>query len=745
METVRTQIENSINNGDLQNAIYLLIENTTSNEHRNYLCTLLGELTRTGYDRHLIAYDDYNRTINRITNSLLDFLAHLELKGTPKSIKKGYAVHNIPSNMTLGKKTLCEIKISDEQIETIKTKFKKIFEDIYLRDEMEINVSSSDNAFTIEPLNKDTKQSFLSGESNSWKFWITGNKEGKHELILTITGFLNNFLHKTQKREDITVVKIAVTMSKGQNLDPECALPIYSPTNIYYGKSTVAQRALLYAVKGGVPQIAVILGIVFLLFNIHAPIVNGAESNEFRIVMPNTFPFHSKETTVALIDAYNAHFERNSKRQDVLVINSKEKTFESKALAYNTTNGKTKVFKMTVSDIGSNLPIVKLRLIDSITTPIDSLLILTLPKDCAFHKPNVIIGDIKYQNWKLIDAQTILLKDAFTNLRDKIHVIDTIINNSNHKIEKITISSINLAIQKSTKNVLYLECPIEKYDFTKAQIILKDFTTLGGKVIINDTNQFKFFVNNKVYKLPQMAFSNDTLMPILNVDRRYIFNVVYKSPKGLIIKSKAPLDTFLLDYTKKVVLNLSSEGGKRYKDSNATVTLNFPNKFFTKPEITINKGIKKEIASINNNSLKLILPLNKTFTIKAKEDNHLGQVTIKTNNDMIVKDFNYQSIPYKIRFKLSDKLRHLQKDILVKRKNGEVKVKFDKDYCIVQFYNANKVDGSEQIDLTLPHDNLLICCYKGKLKAGEIKEWNCGEFCRACEEQTKMQAVVKQK
>ncbi len=654
METIRTNVENFIKKGDLQNAIYLLIDNITTLKHRIYLCTLLGELNRTEHDRHLIQYDEYNRTINRVTNSLLDLLAEIELTKTTKPVKKGYAVHNIPSAMTLGKKILCEVKISDEQIETIATKFKNIYEDIYLRDEMEVNLTATDDAFTIEPLNKLTLQSVVSGEINSWKFWLTGNKDGNHALILTITGITIDVLNKTKKREDVTVVEINVALNKEQNLEPECALPNYKPTHIYYGQHTTAQRVLFFTLKNGMAQIALILGVVMLVGmpGLQPPISKNSSSNDNkrRIVLPDAYPFNDKETDIALIDDNKAFLEVNNKGQRVLVIPSNESSYPTKIKFKSVNEESPKLYNMTIRDLNTNKPYVDLTLIPS----------------------NYI------------------------------------------KVYK------------------------------RINVVLNEFTSMKGKVIPNDTNQFKLLVNGIANNF--MMYNGDTLKPLLEINRLHTFKVIYAPPRKDSIISILLRDN-IYSNTQRVDLELTTVRGKVINSSvsntKSTVTLRFPNKFFTNPVITINKGEQIKIASINNNSLKLVLPLHKTFNIKAKEDNHLGQIKVTTNKKMILKDFDCESIPYEIHFKLSDKLRLVKDKITVNRKYGEVDVRFDKDECIVKFFNTNKTGGSEQIDLLLENGHLLICCFKGKLVAGQIKEWDCGEICRECEEQDKAQVIAK--
>ncbi len=281
----------------------------------------------------------------------------------------------------------------------------------------------------------------------------------------------------------------------------------------------------------------------------------------------------------------------------------------------------------------------------------------------------------------------------------------------------------------------------KEYGNRKVSLVLKDFAKLGGK-IVNDTNQFKLLTNGQVCTIN--LFNKDTLKHTLSTGSRYNFNVVYKSPEGAEIKSK-PLDTFLLDYTKKIVLNFDKTVNRKVeKDTLSTVTLRFPDKFLKKPILTLNNGKKVTIATINNNSLKVLLPLNKNYKIIAKEDNHVGRVEFKTKEQNIQKEFSCESIPYQIRFKLSQKLRHLHNNITAIRKNGETEVRFEKDYCIVKFWNANNIDGSENIELFLKNDNLLICRFKGKLNAGQVKEWDCGVFCRTCQEEIKAQAQVKQ-
>ena len=325
-------------------------------------------------------------------------------------------------------------------------------------------------------------------------------------------------------------------------------------------------------------------------------------------------------------------------------------------------------------------------------------------------------------------------------MKDKIKVLDTLF--TNNRIDKVLLSSSNLTNKRNTENVLYMDCPLQLYDFIQVNLKLKDFNNLNGTINVYDTSQFKFSVNGKINK--GFRFMGDTIKHILFANKRYFFKVSYiKAPNDSFVSDM--VDTFLLNHTNTITLNFRNVNLKKIKDTSATVTLNFPNKFFTKPVITLDKGEKINLVSINNKSLKLLLPLDKTFNIYVKEGNHLGYAKVTTNTGLIDKDFICQSLAYEIRFKLSNKLRHLQQSIAVKRKSGEVNVKFDKDFCIVKFYNANKADGFEQIDLTLPHDNLRICCFKGKLTAGQVKEWNCGEFCRACEEKTKTQAAVKQK
>lgn len=743
METVRTNIENFIKNGDLQNAIYLLIENTTTINQRNYLCTLLGDLTRTEHGRHLIPYDDYNRVINRITNSLLDLLSEIELTKTAKTVKKGYAVHNIPSSMTLGKKILCEVKISDAEINIIKSKFKKIFEDVYLRDEMEVILTSTDEAFTIEPLNSNALQSVLSGEINSWKFWLTGNKDGKHELILKIAGYTNDILNKTKKREDITVVKIAVTMSKGQNLDPECALPYFIPTNIYYGQRTTARQLLASAVKVGAPQIAIILGVVFFLFSIpKQPSITSDESNVHKILIPDNHPFNTKGTKIDIVGADNAKIVDNEDGQHVLVVDSEDKEFESYLSIRNSISSKYySIYEIEIDNITQKSPNIHLKFLDSTDVPIDSLLILKLPDECSFYSPKVFIGNTKHLNWKVIDDKTIILKGSYSAVKQNIIIVDTAYENG--KIKKVLISTPNLSFKEYCKYEQHFNCPVpEEYRNKQVSLVLKDFTKSGGK-IVNDTNQFKLMTNGKISKVNM--FINDTLKQTLSTGHRYSFNIVYKSPQGFIIKS-IPLDTFLLDYTKRIVLSFDKiiVDSKLEKDTLSTIVLRFPDKFFKKPILTLNNGKNVTIATINNNSLKILLPRNKDFKITAKEDNHKGYVQFYTKEQSIQKDFNCESIPYQIRFKLSNKLRHLHKNIAVIRKNGEIDMRFDKDYCTVKFWNANKVDGFENIELFLKNDDLLICRYKGKLNAGQVKEWDCGEFCRTCQEEIKAQAQVKQ-
>ena len=742
METIRTNIENFIKNGDLQNAIYLLIENTSTINQRNYLCTLLGEFSRTEHGRHLIPYDDYNRVINRITNSLLDLLSEIELTKTAKPVKKGYAVHNIPSSMTLGKKILCEVKISDTEIDIIKSKFKRIFEDVYLRDEMEVALTSNDEAFTIEPLNSTALQSVLSGEINSWKFWLTGNKDGKHELILKIAGYTNDILNKTKKREDITVVKIAVTMSKEQNLDPECALPNFMPTNIYYGQRTTVQQVLASAVKVGAPQIAVILGVVFFLFTFpKQPFIPYNESNIHRIVFPDSYPFNPKETTIEVEGADNAKIEVNVKGQDVLVIDSKEKFFIAYLRIENSRNSiDASLYEIRIANINVESPNIELKFINSLNVPFKSLLILKLPDECTFNSPKIFIGNTKYINWKLIDNKTIILNDAHTIIKQNIRIVDTIFENG--KIKNVLISTPNFNFKEYSKYEQHFNCPLNNYANKQVNVVLKDFSKLGGK-IVNDTNQFKLTVNNKVSSVKM--FNVDTLKLTLNTGYRYSFNVIYKSPKGDEIKS-IPLDTFLLDYTKDIVLNFDKirVDPKPEIDTLSTITLRFPDKFFKKPILTLNNGKNVTIATINNNSLKVLLPLNKNFKITAKENNHIGRVKFNTNKQSIQTDFICESIPYQIRFKLSEKLRHVHKNITAIRKNGEVDISFDKDYCVVKFWNTNTIDGIENIELFLKNDNLLICRYNGELNAGQVKEWDCGEFCRTCQEEIKAQVQVKQ-
>ena len=404
METVRTQIENFITNGDLQSAIYKLIEHVSTPSDSNYLCTLWGELTRTELDRSLIDYEDYNRTKNRITKSLLAFLAQLELKETAISVKKGYAVHNIPSSLVLGKKILCEVKISDEQIETVKTKFKRILNDVYLRDDMEVKLTSDDGAFTIEPLNSLTLQSIISGEINSWKFWLTGNKDGKHVLVMTITGINKDVFSKSNKREDVTVVKIAVTMSREQNLVPEIAPPIYQPTNIYYGYVSSTQNVFVYVVKSGVAQIAIIVGVVLLVGipGFQRAFFNNRLADEKEIVLPID---DIGQSTIEIVGSEQARIEQDAENQHILVIKSDVDNFTGFAIVKSISKSQDELFEVNIKGIKSGNPVLAYKLIDSS----HALLLLKLTDNCVFHKPNVMIGNDRYLNWKLIDEQTIFL------------------------------------------------------------------------------------------------------------------------------------------------------------------------------------------------------------------------------------------------------------------------------------------------------------------------------------------------
>lgn len=531
-------------------------------------------------------------------------------------------------------------------------------------------------------------------------------------------------------------------MSKGQNLDPECALPYFTPTNIYYGQRITAQQIIASAVKVGAPQVAVILGVVFFLFTFpKQPFITSDEQNMHRILMPDSYPFNSKETTIDVVGADNATIEENEKGQRILVFNSKEQSFESYLSIKNSKNSTYSTYEIEAQYFTKSSPRIVIKFIDSSNLPIDSLLILKLPDGCSFTAPKVFIGGIKHVNWKLIDNKTIILKGANTIIKQNIRIEDTIFENE--KIQKILVSTPNFSFKEYCKYELHFNCPVPKpYANKQVSLVLKDFAKLGGK-IVNDTNQFKLLTNGKVCTVN--LFNNDTLKHALSTGYRYEFNAVYQSPQGFIIKS-LPLDTFLSDYTKKIVLNFDKiiVDPKPGKDTLSTITLRFPDKFFKKPILTLNNGKKVTIATINNNSLKVLLPLNKNYKIIAKEDNHVGHVEFNTKEQSIQKEFTCESIPYQIRFKLSQKLRHLHKNIMAFRKDGDVDVRFENDYCIVKFWNANKVDGSENIELFLKNDNLLICRYKGKLNAGQVKQWDCGEFCRTCQEEIKAQAPVKQ-
>ena len=169
------------------------------------------------------------RSINRITNSFIFELDNYSATEGDKTVRKGYLAHNIPNEMTIQKKMLCTIKISDiEEVLANKAGFRLEDTSFHLREITRVKLKGDTTAFAIAPLSSPLERALKEGETGDWKFYVTPLCEGVHDLIIHVEGLVSGKgLVKLERQvvED-AVINISVTTRAYDSIETFKKLPI---------------------------------------------------------------------------------------------------------------------------------------------------------------------------------------------------------------------------------------------------------------------------------------------------------------------------------------------------------------------------------------------------------------------------------------------------------------------------------------------------------------------------------------
>ena len=228
------RIRELIKKGQLKEALEqadALLKSSTQKDFREVVTQLLAQfhLADANYKRGIMSPDDYARTIYRITNSFILELDNYSATEGDKTVRKGYLAHNIPNEMTIQKKMLCTIKISDiEEVLANKAGFRLEDTSFHLREITRVKLKGDTTAFAIAPLSSPLERALKEGETGDWKFYVTPLCEGVHDLIIHIEGLVSGKgLAKLERQvvED-AVINISVTTQAYDHVETFKKLPI---------------------------------------------------------------------------------------------------------------------------------------------------------------------------------------------------------------------------------------------------------------------------------------------------------------------------------------------------------------------------------------------------------------------------------------------------------------------------------------------------------------------------------------
>jgi hypothetical protein len=145
--------------------------------------------------------DDYSVELNRITKGILETILPELNKPLPNKpdastfgkevlYKEGKLMHNISSEMTLGVKSRCTIRIAPDELKLMRD-FEKTdsthIQNIALAEVMAVTLRcDEDDAFAIEALDEAT-QKINFDDYTQWLYFITPLMEGFHSVLLKIS------------------------------------------------------------------------------------------------------------------------------------------------------------------------------------------------------------------------------------------------------------------------------------------------------------------------------------------------------------------------------------------------------------------------------------------------------------------------------------------------------------------------------------------------------------------------------